>query len=239
MNTAGLKAAASVVLILLMPLVPLDAPAAEPQIRVATHNPAMVPDTAGERATLREYAEAAQAQARRAAEEAARIEAERAEAERAEAARLEAERQALAAEQAAVEAERRAVEAQRQPAPPQQAPTPAPAPAPAPQPAPAPAPMDPYQWINATMAKYNVYPYPGTQIVIGYGQCGNRDGCTHQETMGGAPTRKGIVMFIAPTGIGKEFVLMHEIAHTHGILDECQADAFARSMGAPGAGYGC
>jgi hypothetical protein len=57
-------------------------------------------------------------------------------------------------------------------------------------------------------------------------------------TATGAAVGQNITLYIAPDQI-TPYLLFHEIAHTHGIMDECGADQYARSVVGPVAGYYC
>lgn len=120
---------------------------------------------------------------------------------------------------------------------PEVAPQPIPAPVPMPEVVPAPAPLSGMDWVNATMAKYGVYPHPQTQIVIGTPPCGpGSDGCLsglwQNDETGEAfvPERAVLTLTIAPHAVGNEFVLFHEIAHSWGIIDECAADQYSYNV---------
>lgn len=94
-------------------------------------------------------------------------------------------------------------------------------------------------WIQATMAKYGVYPAAGTQFVIGPmpAGCIGADGCTEfYETPEGVGY--DYVITIRP-GQLTEYLLIHEIAHARGIRNECAADNFARSYLGPVPGHYC
>lgn len=103
-----------------------------------------------------------------------------------------------------------------------------------------------FDWINRMQRQYGVYAYPGTEFSIrGSTRCHafapQALGCTTQEldpdTM--KPSHKGIKVVLTPGSIGNPYVLFHEIAHSQGIMDDCQADIFSRNVtGIPG-GYYC
>lgn len=94
-------------------------------------------------------------------------------------------------------------------------------------------------WIQATMAKYGVYPAAGTRFAIGAmpAGCGGADGCTeYMETPEGVIY--DYVITIRP-GQLTEYLLFHEIGHARGIRSECGADNFARSVLGPVPGHYC
>lgn len=94
-------------------------------------------------------------------------------------------------------------------------------------------------WIQATMAKYGVYPVAGTKFAIGPmpAGCIGADGCTeYMETAEGVIS--DYVITLRP-GQLTEYLLFHEIGHARGIRDECGADNFARSVLGPVPGHYC
>lgn len=103
-----------------------------------------------------------------------------------------------------------------------------------------------FDWINRMQRQYGVYAYPGTEFSIkGSTNCHSFAlqalGCTTQEVDAETrkPTHKRISVALTPSSIGNPYVLFHEIAHTQGIMDDCQADIFSRNItGIPG-GYYC
>lgn len=123
------------------------------------------------------------------------------------------------------------------------------------QPDPAPKPVQPqvphtallpgengYQWMDRMQKEYGVYAYPGTQFFVAPSTpCPQRAavGCTEQwMNMDGTPTHTRIRLHMAEAYIGNVYVLFHEIGHTQGIMDECQADIYSRNItGIPGGFY--
>ena len=99
---------------------------------------------------------------------------------------------------------------------------------------------DGQQWIQATMAKYGVYPDPGTRFVIGPmpAGCDGADGCTKFSYYTSTGVAFDYVITIRP-GQLTEYLLFHEIGHARGIRNECGADNFARSVLGPVPGHYC
>lgn len=103
-----------------------------------------------------------------------------------------------------------------------------------------------FDWINRMQKKYGVYAYPGTEFTIQsvtgcHKFAPQALGCTSQEVDRdtGKPTHKRITVALTPSSIGNVYVLFHEIGHTQGIMDDCQADIYSRNItGIPG-GYYC
>lgn len=99
-----------------------------------------------------------------------------------------------------------------------------------------------YQWMDRMQAEYGVYAYPGTQFFVAPSTpCPQSyaSGCTEQwMNMDGTPTHTRIKLHMAEASIGNVYVLFHEIGHTQGIIDECQADIYSRNVtGIPGGFY--
>lgn len=117
---------------------------------------------------------------------------------------------------------------------------PAAAPAQAPRPSVATAPALGHAWIQETMARYGVYPEPGTQIVIGQmpSGCEGAHGCTQFRYYPDTGVAFDYTITIRPDQL-TEYLLVHEIAHARGIRDECGADNFARSVLGPVPGHYC
>lgn len=97
-----------------------------------------------------------------------------------------------------------------------------------------------HEWINATMAKYGVYPEPGTKFVIGPmpAGCEGADGCTEWLRNTKTGVYHSYTITLRP-GQLTEYLLIHEIAHARGVRDECAADNFARSILGPISGHYC
>lgn len=101
----------------------------------------------------------------------------------------------------------------------------------------------PEKWVERMTKMYGVYPHPATQVIISEKlACDdgkqNISGCVGQDTFAGHPTAQNMQMYLTPDSIGDIYVLFHEIAHTKGILDECSADNYSRSItGLPGGHY--
>lgn len=99
-----------------------------------------------------------------------------------------------------------------------------------------------YQWMDRMQAEYGVYAYPGTQFFVApVTPCPQSyaSGCTEQwMNMDGTPTHTRIKLHMAESAIGNVYVFFHEIGHTQGIMDECQADVYSRNVtGIPGGFY--
>lgn len=101
-------------------------------------------------------------------------------------------------------------------------------------------PQNDQAWIQATMAKYGVYPEAGTRFVIGPMPegCSGADGCTQFKYYTDTGVAFDYVITIVP-GQLTEYLLFHEIGHARGIRDECGADNFARSVLGPVPGHYC
>ena len=101
-----------------------------------------------------------------------------------------------------------------------------------------------FAWMDRMQREYGVYAYPGTQFFVAPATpCTFQAqvlGCTEQwMNMDGTPTHTRIRLHLAEAAVGNVYVLFHEIGHTQGIMDECQADIYSRSItGIPG-GYYC
>lgn len=103
-----------------------------------------------------------------------------------------------------------------------------------------------YQWMDRMQRLYGVYAYPGTQFFVAQGTpCDHFAptalGCTEQilDSVTHEPWHQGIKLHMPYKAIGNLYVLFHEIGHTQGIMDECQADIYSRNVtGIPG-GYYC
>lgn len=103
-----------------------------------------------------------------------------------------------------------------------------------------------YQWMDRMQRLYGVYAYPGTQFFVAQGTpCDHFAptalGCTEQilDSVTHQPWHQGIKLHMPYKAIGNLYVLFHEIGHTQGIMDECQADIYSRNVtGIPG-GYYC
>lgn len=97
-----------------------------------------------------------------------------------------------------------------------------------------------HEWIQATMAKYGVYPDAGTRFIIGPmpAGCVGADGCTGFSYYPTTGVAFDYVITIRP-GQLTEYLLFHEIGHARGIRDECGADNFARSVLGPVPGHYC
>jgi hypothetical protein len=100
------------------------------------------------------------------------------------------------------------------------------------------------QWVDRMTKKFNVYPHAGTRIVFAdTNPCDKgkdrRTGCVSQDlNFLGRAKGQNIVLYLAPEAIGNIYILFHEIGHTKGILDECTADQYSRSItGIPGGFY--
>lgn len=103
-----------------------------------------------------------------------------------------------------------------------------------------------YQWMERMQKLYGVYAYPGTQFFIAPSTpcqhfAPQALGCTEQmlDSVTHQPWHQGIKLHMAESAIGNLYVFFHEIGHTQGIMDECQADIYSRNVtGIPG-GYYC
>lgn len=102
----------------------------------------------------------------------------------------------------------------------------------------------PEQWVDRMTKKFNVYPRNGTRIIFADSNpCDEdkdkRSGCVSQDLdFLGRARGQNIDLYLAPDAIGNIYVLFHEIGHTRGILDECTADEYSRSVtGLPGGFY--
>lgn len=119
-------------------------------------------------------------------------------------------------------------------------------PSPGPEPAPVPVVPDPeplpeppavvsneLAMIAEIQAQYGQYARAGTVWTVGpmpAGYCDGGLGCTIQTVgVDGLPDGASISVTILP-GHVTPYVVMHEIAHTNGILDECAADQWALSI---------
>lgn len=102
----------------------------------------------------------------------------------------------------------------------------------------------PEQWVDRMTKEFNIYPHEGTSVIFasstpcddgGY----KRSGCVTQEVdFLGRTTGRNIDLYLAPDAVGDIYVLFHEIGHTKGLLDECTADEYSRSVtGLPGGFY--
>lgn len=100
-----------------------------------------------------------------------------------------------------------------------------------------------YAWMDRMQREYGVYAYPGTQFFVAPSTpCtfqANILGCTEQwMNMDGTPTHTRIRLHMTEAAIGNVYILFHEIGHTQGIIDECQADIYSRNVtGIPGGFY--
>lgn len=89
---------------------------------------------------------------------------------------------------------------------------------------------DPYQWIQDAQDIYGESAAPGTVFrVTDEGNCGGPGGgCTFHvldtDTIG-VPE-----IYISPSAIGSVHLLFHEIAHSHGVMDECMAEKWAHTV---------
>lgn len=102
----------------------------------------------------------------------------------------------------------------------------------------------PEQWVGRMTKKFNVHPRKGTRIIFSDSNpCDKgkdkRSGCVSQDLdFLGRATGQNIDLYLAPDAIGDIYVLFHEIGHTRGMLDECTADEYSRSItGLPGGFY--
>lgn len=102
----------------------------------------------------------------------------------------------------------------------------------------------PHAWVSRISAKYGVTPHPSTKTTFSEDspclvENGGADGCVIlQLDMFHRSTNKDVQMFLNHQAVGDAFVLVHEIGHTWGIMDECAADQYARShTGLPGGNY--
>lgn len=86
---------------------------------------------------------------------------------------------------------------------------------------PAPAPVGGMERISQIMAQYGVYAHPATRFHIGTlpADCMPAHACVVQDGVG------KIDFYMLPDQI-TPYLVIHEIAHTKGILDECAADNF-------------
>lgn len=94
-------------------------------------------------------------------------------------------------------------------------------------------------WVDATMAKYGVWPPAGTQFIFGPmpASCPGADGCTvYSYHADGVPFN--IKITLKPEVLS-EYLLFHEIGHSKGVKDECAADNFSRSVIGPVQGHYC
>lgn len=103
---------------------------------------------------------------------------------------------------------------------------------------------EPAAWVSRISAKYGVAPHPSTKTTFSEDapclvENGGADGCVIlQLDMFHRSTNKDVQMFLNHRAVGDAFVLVHEIGHTWGIMDECAADQYARSYtGLPGGNY--
>jgi hypothetical protein len=102
---------------------------------------------------------------------------------------------------------------------------------------------DAFAWMDRMQREYGVYAYPGTQFFVAPSTpCTFQAqvlGCTEQwMNMDGTPTHTRIRLHLTETAVGNVYVLFHEIGHTQGIIDECQADIYSRKVtGIPGGFY--
>lgn len=90
---------------------------------------------------------------------------------------------------------------------------------------------DPYRWIQDAQDVYGQYAPPSTMFkVTDEGNCGGPGGgCTVQLSDVTGPLEP-VEIYISPTAIGSTHLLFHEIAHSHGILDECMAEKWAHTV---------
>lgn len=90
---------------------------------------------------------------------------------------------------------------------------------------------DPYEWIQKVQEIYGQYAVDGTVFhVTTEGNCGGvNGGCTiqHSDINGPIGTTE---IYISPSAIGSVHLLFHEIAHSHGIIDECMAEKWAHTV---------
>lgn len=101
------------------------------------------------------------------------------------------------------------------------------------------------QWADRMMNKFNVFPHTGTRIVFADSSpCDispedKRSGCVTQNlNFFGYAKGENITLYLEPAAVGNIYVLFHEIGHTKGIMDECTADHYSRSItGLPGGFY--
>lgn len=102
-----------------------------------------------------------------------------------------------------------------------------------------------FQWMDRMQRKFGVYAYPGTQFFIAPATpcqhfAPQALGCTEQilDSVTHQPWHQNIKLHMAESAIGNLYVLFHEIGHTQGIMDECQADIYSRNItGIPGGFY--
>lgn len=102
----------------------------------------------------------------------------------------------------------------------------------------------PEQWVDRMTKQFNVYPRTGTRIIFADSSpcdkgADKRSGCVTQDLdFLGRATGQNIDLYLAPDAVGDIYVLFHEIGHTKGMLDECTADEYSRSItGLPGGFY--
>lgn len=101
-----------------------------------------------------------------------------------------------------------------------------------------------FAWMERMQQEYGVYAYPGTQFFVAPSTpCTFQAqvlGCTEQwMNMDGTPTHTRIRLHLAEAAVGNVYVLFHEIGHTQGIMDECQADIYSRNITGISGGYYC
>lgn len=102
----------------------------------------------------------------------------------------------------------------------------------------------PEQWVDRMTNKFKIYPRSGTRIIFADSTpCDEgtfkRSGCVTQNIdFFGRPMGGDINLYLVPDAVGDIYILFHEIGHTKGILDECTADHYSRSItGLPGGFY--
>ena len=102
----------------------------------------------------------------------------------------------------------------------------------------------PAQWVDRMTHKFNVYPHTGTHIIFSdsnpcdKGADKRSDCVTQNVNFLGRPMGGDINLYLEPDAIGNIYILFHEIGHTKGIMDECTADQYSRSItGLPGGFY--
>jgi len=91
---------------------------------------------------------------------------------------------------------------------------------------------DPAGWVRGVAAEAGLS-FGGVRVeVTSAGNCG--EGCTYATIVNGMATNPQWVK-IQPRIIGTEygkFVVLHELGHVNGIVNECEADQFAINHGA-------
>lgn len=103
---------------------------------------------------------------------------------------------------------------------------------------------NPFEWVERMTHKFGVYPHPNTEIILAEETpCTvtrpNSDACVAQDLdIFQRSNGTNIKMYLSEDAVGDVRILIHEIAHTNGIFDECAADQYSRSItGIPGGGY--